>query len=106
MFDQLVKRSDAVWIYSTGRFAEERRAFLCDLNERGYGWHTLRQTNKFLLVIAERVNIRQRMPITELQIVRAARDWAAKTCAPSCTGESRDYVSKRFIFVAKLSARI
>jgi hypothetical protein len=50
MFDQLVKRSDAVWIYSTGRFAEERRAFLCDLNERGYGWHTLRQTNKFLLV--------------------------------------------------------
>ena len=22
MFDQLVKRSDAVWIYSTGRFAE------------------------------------------------------------------------------------
>jgi len=34
MFDQLVKRSNAVWIYSTGRFAEERRAFLCDLNER------------------------------------------------------------------------
>jgi site-specific recombinase XerD len=101
MFDQLVKRSDAVWIYRTGRFAEERRAFLCDLNERGHGWHTLRQTNKFLLVIAERVNIRQRMPITERQIVRAARDWAAKTCAPSCTGESRDYVSKRFIFVAK-----
>ncbi len=33
--------------------------------------------------------------------MRAARDWAAKTCAPSCTGESRDYVSKRFIFVAK-----
>ena len=28
MFDQLVKRSDAVWIYRTGRFAEERRAFL------------------------------------------------------------------------------
>jgi hypothetical protein len=85
MFDQLVKRSDAVWIYSTGRFAEEWRAFLCDLNERGYGWHTLRQINKFLLVIAERVNVRQRMPITERQIVRAARDWAAKTYSPSCT---------------------
>ena len=101
MFDQLVKRSNAVWIYSTGRFAEERRAFLCDLNERGHGWHTLRQINKFLLVIAERVNIRQRMPITELQIVRAARDWVAKTCAPSSTAETRDDVSKRFIFVAK-----
>ena len=101
MFDQLVERSDAVWIYSTGRFAEERRAFLCDLNERGYGFRTLRNINKFLLVIAERVNVRQRMPITERQIVGAARDWAAKTCSPSCTDESRDTVTKRFIFVAK-----
>jgi site-specific recombinase XerD len=101
MFDQLVKRSNAVWIYSTGRFAEERRAFICDLNERGYGFRTLRNINKFLLVIAERVNVRQRMPITERQIVQAARDWAAKTCSPSCTDESRDTVTKRFIFVAK-----
>ena len=101
MFNQLVKRSDAVWIYSTGRFAEERRAFLCDLNERGHGFRTLRNVNKFLLDIAERVNVRQRTPITERQIVRAARDWAAKTCSPSCTDESRDTVTKRFIFVAK-----
>jgi hypothetical protein len=55
MFDQLVKRSDAVWIYSTGRFAEERRILLCHSNERGHGLHTLRQFNKFLLVIAEGV---------------------------------------------------
>ena len=34
MFDQLVKRSNAVWVYWTGRFAEERRTFLCHLNER------------------------------------------------------------------------
>jgi hypothetical protein len=42
MFDQLVKRSNWVWIYKTGRFAEERRAFLCDLNERGHDLRTLR----------------------------------------------------------------
>jgi site-specific recombinase XerD len=101
MFDQLVERSDTVWIYSTGRFAEERRAFLCDLTERGYGFRTLRNINKFLLVIAERVNVRQRTPITERQIVRATRDWAAKTCSPRCTDESRQTVTKRFIFVAK-----
>jgi hypothetical protein len=85
MFNQLVKRSNAVWIYSTGRFAEERRTFLCDLNERGHSLYTLRKVNKFLLVIAERVNVRQRMPITEVQIVRAAKDWAAKSCALSST---------------------
>ena len=35
MFDQLVKRSDAVWIYTMRRFAEERRAFLCELSRGG-----------------------------------------------------------------------
>ena len=36
MFDQISLRKDRLWLYSTGRFAEERRAFLCDLNDRGY----------------------------------------------------------------------
>ncbi len=101
MFDQLMERSDKVWIYSTGRFVEERRAFLCDLNERGHGLRTIRQINKFLLVIAERVNVRQRLPITERQIVRAANDWGSKTCAPSSSAETRETATKRFIFVAK-----
>ena len=52
-----MKRSNSVWIYKTGRFAEERRTFLCDLRERGHDVRTLRQVNKLLLVIAERVNV-------------------------------------------------
>lgn len=43
MFDQLVKRIDAVWIYTTGRFAEDRRAFLCDLSRGGRSLRTLRK---------------------------------------------------------------
>jgi integrase/recombinase XerD len=101
MFDQLVKRSDAVWIYTTGRFAEERRAFLCDLSRGGRSLLTLRNVNKLLLVIAERVNIRQRMPITERQIVRAANNWVNTSCAPTSTTDTRDTQIKRFIFVAK-----
>ncbi len=102
MFSELMKRSNAVWLYSTGRFAEERRTFLCDLVERGRsGWHTLRQTNRLLLAIAERLNVRQRMPVTERQIVQAAGDWVSKTCSASCTDATRDTATKRFIFVAK-----
>ena len=98
MFDQLVKRSNSVWIYKTGRFAEERRTFLCDLRERGHDVRTLRQVNKLLLVIAERVNVWQRMPITEVQIVRAAKDWTAKSCMPSSTAKTRESATKRFIY--------
>ena len=101
MFDQLVKRSNAVWIYTTGRFAEERRTFLCDLRDRGYGLHTLRNVNRLLLVIGERVNVRQRMPITEVQIARAAKDWIAKSSSPRSTTETRAIRTKRFIYVAK-----
>lgn len=68
MFDQLVKRSNAVWIYTTGRFAEERRAFLCDLGDHGHGFYKLRYVNRVLLAIAERVNVRQGVSITEVQI--------------------------------------
>jgi len=54
-----------------------RRAarFLCELNKGGRSLPTLRNVNRLLLAIAERVNIQQRTPITERQIVRAANDW-------------------------------
>lgn len=101
MFDRLVKRSNSVWIYKTGRFAGERRVFLCDLSERGHGYYALRHVNRLLLAIAERVNVRQRMPITGVQIARAANNWIAKFCAPNSNTETRENTRKRFVFVAK-----
>src|SRR5271165_2788390 len=55
MFDQLMKRSNWVCVYKMGRFAEERRAFLCDMNKQGHSLRTLRNVNKLLLAIAERL---------------------------------------------------
>jgi hypothetical protein len=78
MFDQLVKRSNCVWIYKTGRFAEERRIFLEEMSARGYGLGALRIVNPILLAVAERVNIRRPGPITEGQILRAAEHWIQK----------------------------
>lgn len=101
MFDQVMKRSNWVWTYKMGRFAEERRAFLCDLNEQGHSMHTLRNVNKFLLAIAERVNVRRPTEVAEAQIVRAARDWVAKSCAPNSKTETREAATKRFVYIAK-----
>ena len=101
MFDQLMRRSDWVWIYKMGRFAEERRAFLADLDKRGHSLPTLRNINRFLLAIAERVNVRRAGEITDAQIVRAARNWVAAACVPSSTAETRESAMKRFVYVAK-----
>jgi len=101
MFDQLVKRSNWIWIYSTGRFAEERRIFLEDMKARGYGPRAIKVLNPILLAVAERVNIRLPGPVTERQILRAAEDWVQKRSLPSATSETRDAATKRFIYVAK-----
>ena len=101
MFDQVMKRSNWVWIYKMGRFAEERRAFLCDLNEQGHSMQTLRNVNRVLLAVAERVNVRQSIQVSEVQIVRAAGSWAAKSCAPHSKAETREAAAKRFVYIAK-----
>ena len=76
MFDRLVKRSNCVWIYQKGRFAEERRIFLEDLSARGYGLRALRILNPILLAVAERVNIRRE----RLELVSNIDDFGS--CAP------------------------
>lgn len=101
MFDQLVKRSNAVWIYSTGRFAEERRIYLEEMIARGYDLSALRIINPILLAVAERVNIRRPGLITETQILHAAENWVQKRSVPSSTIETRKTATKRFIYVAK-----
>jgi hypothetical protein len=101
MFEQLMKRSDWVWTYKMGRFAAERRAFLCHLNEQGHSLRTLQNINKLLLAVAERVNVRKAGEITEAQISQAAKNWATKSCAPSSNGETREMARKRCLYWAK-----
>ena len=101
MFDQLVKRSNCVWIYQTGRFADERRIFLQEMHARGYGLRALRVLNPVLLAVAERVNVRRPGSITERQILRAAEDWVQKRSLTSATSETRNAAAKRFVYIAK-----
>jgi hypothetical protein len=54
-----------------------------------------------LLAIAERVNVRRSTEITEEQILRAARNWVAKTCAPHSSAETRESATKRFVYIVK-----
>src|SRR5437588_11643480 len=98
MFDRLVKRSNCVWIYQTGRFAEEPCLFLEDMSARGYSLRAIRILNPILLAVAERVNIRRQGLITEKQILRAAEDWVQKRSLRVATTETRSTATKRFIY--------
>ena len=82
MFDQVMKRSNWVWIYKIGRFAEDRRAYLCDLNKQGHSMQTLRNVNRLMLGIAERVSalaVRQQLTLVATQI---GGRWPILRCYP------------------------
>lgn len=100
MFEQLSKRSDSVWIYKMGRFAQERRAFLSDLNEKGYNPRVLRTVNRVILGAAERVNVRRAGEVTEQQIVQAAKNWVTTICDPTSTPKTWEGAMRRFIYWA------
>lgn len=101
MFDELFARSNRVWVYKTGRFAEERLRFLEEMRRQGYSLHALRVINPVLLAVAERVNIWKPGLVTELQIVRAAKCWTEERSGPSSKKETRSATTKRFVYVAK-----
>jgi hypothetical protein len=68
-----------------------RRAarFLRHLSSGGRSLLTLRHVNKLLLVIAERVNTRQRTPLRERQIVLAANNLVDMSRALTSTTDTR-----------------
>jgi hypothetical protein len=69
--DQVMKRSNWLWIYKMGRFGEERRPYICDPNKQGHSMQTLRNVNSLMLEIAERANalaFRQQLTLVATQI--------------------------------------
>lgn len=101
MFEQLVKRSDRVRQYTTGPFAKERHLFLRDLHERGQSFSRLGTINRFLLGIAERVDIYQRGPVTKGQVIRAAGDWSKRRSLPGSKEETRRIANREFVSIAR-----
>lgn len=89
MFGKLVRSSYWMRKYTIGSFSEERRNFLSSLHGRGHSLRRPRVINKFLLGIAERVDLRQTKPITTDLALKAK---TFGTCDPG--GRSRKIKKK------------
>lgn len=79
-FERLIGRVEWIRRYKTGRFLEERNAFLLHLRNQGYSARQLKTNNKWVLWIAELIDIRPLRAVTPSQVERAAKTWVATHC--------------------------
>ena len=79
-FEKLIGRVEWIRRYKVGPLLEERNAFLVHLRSQGYSARQLRTNNKYVLWIAELIDVRQSAAVTPSQIECAAQKWVATHC--------------------------
>jgi integrase/recombinase XerD len=89
LFESFIGRVEWVRRYKAGPLPEERDAFLRHLQDEGHSVRRLREYNKYLLPIAELIDLCQKTPVTNDQLTRAAAIWSKQHCRPGSTKRTR-----------------
>jgi site-specific recombinase XerD len=100
-FEKLIGRVEWIRRYTTGPFLEERNAFLLYLRDLGYSARQLRTNNKYMLWIAELIDLRQPSAVTPAQVERAANKWVATHCRARSSANTVRIAKGAFKQVAK-----
>lgn len=100
-FEKLIGRVEWIRRYTTGPFLEERNAFLLHLRDLGYSTRQLRTNNKYMLWIAELIDLRQPFAVTPAQVERAANKWVATHCRARSSANTVRVAKGAFKQVAK-----
>jgi len=79
-FEKLIGRVEWIRRYKAGPLLEERNAFLVHLRSQGYSARQLKTNNKYILWIAELIDVRQSTAVTPSQIEQAAKKWVGIHC--------------------------
>jgi len=100
-FEKLIGRVEWVRRYTTGPFLEERNAFLLHLRDLGYSARQLKTNNRYMLWIAELIDIRQSSAVTPAHVERAAKKWVATHCRARSSANTVRIAKGAFKQVAK-----
>jgi len=89
LFESFIGRVEWIRRYKAGPLLEERDAFLRLLQNEGHSVRRLREYNKYLLPITEFIDLRQKTPVTNEQLTRAAAIWSKQHSRPGSTERTR-----------------
>ena len=99
-FEKLIGRVEWIRRYKTGPLLEERNAFLLHLRDLGYSALQLRTNNRYMLWIAELIDLHQSSAVTPAQLERAAKKWVARHCRARSTANTVRIAKSAFTQVA------
>jgi integrase/recombinase XerD len=99
-FEKLIGRVEWVRRYKAAPFLEERNAFLLHLRGMGYSARQLKTNNKYMLWIAEVIDIRQLSAVNPAQVERASKTWVETHCRVRSSANTVRIARNAFMQVA------
>jgi site-specific recombinase XerD len=100
LFESFIGRVEWIRRYKTGPLLEERDAFLRHLHNEGHSVRRLRVYNKYLLPIAELIDLSENTLVTSEQVMRAAAIWSKQHCRASSKVRTRLHDKHEFCRLA------
>jgi site-specific recombinase XerD len=98
---QLIGRIEWIRRYSAGPFPEERNAYLAHLQKIGHSVRRMRDVNRFLLGIAEQVDLSRADLLDVAQIRQAGEAWVSSHCKPDSTVRTRQLTLREFTHIGE-----
>lgn len=100
MFEQFVKTAASLERYRRGPYAEERKRFLAFLKELGYGYGRMEVINRFLLSVAQRINLDDGATFSRDDLLGIAETWSGERSQRWPSAKTRHVYKVDFVFVA------
>ena len=99
--EKLIGRIESIRRYNAGPFLEERSVYLAYLREIGYLPRRRRNINKFLLGIAERIDLSRGNSVDDAQLKQAGEAWVSGHCRSDSTARTRQIALREFTHIGK-----
>ena len=98
---QIIGRIEWIRRYSAGPFPEERNAYLAHLQKIGHSVRRMRDVNRFLLGIAEQIDLSRADLLDVAQIRQAGEAWGSSHCKPHSTARTRQLALREFTYIGE-----
>ena len=98
---QIIGRIEWIRRYSAGPFPEERNAYLAHLQKIGHSVRRMRDVNRFLLGIAEQIDLSRADLLDVAQIRQAGEAWVSSHCKPHSTARTRQLALREFTYIGE-----
>lgn len=99
--EKLISRIEWIRRYNAGPFLKERSMYLAHLLEMGHLRRRTRGINRFLLGVAEQIDLHQSDFVDSTQLKQAGKSWVADHCRANSIPRTRQIAMREFTHIGE-----